>query len=124
MGPISLVQKTSIHKRCSTLKDRDHGNPGHCGSGSDWKRSRENHGAGCGRGHGHGGDPCSESNEYRTLVASIAILSNSVNVMATHMGPGAAGGDNDDDAKPVADDKMKSNAHNSALTKSPKKEKE
>ncbi len=44
-------------------------------------------------------------------------------MMATHMGPGVASS-KEDDAKPVADNKMRSNSCNTALTKNLKKEKE
>ncbi len=44
-------------------------------------------------------------------------------MMATRMGPGAASS-KDDDVKPAADKKMRSNSCNTALTKNPKKEKE
>ncbi len=43
--------------------------------------------------------------------------------MAASMHPKAAS-HNDDDAKPAADDKMRSNSCDSALIKKPKKEKE
>ncbi len=43
--------------------------------------------------------------------------------MAASMHPGAVSQD-DEDAKPAADDKMRSNSRNSALIKNPKKEKE
>ncbi len=105
------------------LQDKDCGYPGCCGGGCDHKRPSANNGAGRERGCGCGGEPCSKSDEYRALVASIATLSNSVNVMATHMGPGTSSSE-DDDAKPTAVNKMKSNTRNSVLTKNLKKEKE
>ncbi len=56
-------------------------------------------------------------------MASITTLSNSVNVMATRLGPSATNSNNDVE-KPAANDKMRSNARNTALIKNPKKEKE
>ncbi len=120
---LSLAQKTSIHKCHLALQDWDRGHPGRRGGGCERKQPRKNRGGGRGCGCGCGGEPHSKRNEYRALVASIATLSNSVNVIATCMGPVAAGS-NDDDTKHAADYKMSSNARNSVLTNKLKKEKE
>ncbi len=120
---LSSAKKTSIRKHHLALQNRDRSNPGRCSGGQDQKRPCENCGTSRGRGCGHSGEPCSKSDEYNALVASIATLSNIFNVIATCMGPGAASS-KDDDVKPAADNKMKSNPHNSALTKNLKKEKE
>ncbi len=103
--------------------DRDHRPPRCRGGGRKHKHTCDDHGHSRGRGCGCGNEPRSKNDEYGALLASVATLSNSINVMVTRMGPGASGIE-DDDAKPAADDKMKSNAHNSALTKNLKKEKE
>ena len=120
---LSSAQKTSIRKRRLALQDRDRRPGSRRGGGRERKRPREARAPGRGRGRGRGNEPRSKSDEYRALVASVATLSNSVNVMAASMHPGAAGHD-DDNAKPAADDKMRSNSRNSALIKNPKKEKE
>ncbi len=80
------------------------------GNGGDRKRQRENQ---------HNRDP--KSTEYHALAASIATLSKNVNVMATHM---SGKSDKDDDAKTAAAGKIASNAKNSTLCKTLKKEKE
>ncbi len=120
---LSSAQKTSIRKRRLALQDRDRRPGSRRGGGRERKRPREARAPGRGRGRGRGNEPRSKSDEYRALVASVATLSNSVNVMAASMHPGAAG-HNDDNAKPAADNKMWSNSRNSALIKNPKKEKE
>ncbi len=120
---LSSAQKTSIRKRRLALQDRDRRPAGRRGGGRERKRPCENRPPGCGHGRGRSNEPRSKSDEYRALVASVATLSNSVNVMAACMHPEAAGYD-EDDAKPAADDKMQSNSRNSALIKNPKKEKE
>ncbi len=110
-----LAQKSSIHKRHTA---------------SNYERSG-NFRVGCG-GHGNGGGDCQHqrknqrncdpnSAEYRALAKSIATLSKNVNVMAAHM---SGRSDKDNDAKPPADGKMAYDAKNSALCKTPKKEKE
>ncbi len=120
---LSSAQKTSIRKRHLALQDRDRRSNSRRGGGRDRKRPRETRAPGRGRGRGHGNEPRSKSEEYHALVASVATLSNSVNVMAARMHPEAAG-NKGDDGKPAADDRMRSNSHNNALTKNPKKEKE
>ncbi len=54
-------------------------------------------------------------------MSSVATLSNSVNKMATRIGPNARD-NNANDVKPPANGKMASNATNSVLTKKFKKE--
>ncbi len=66
-----------------------------------------------------GRDP--KSAQYHALAKSVATLSKNVNIMASHM---SGKSDKDNDPKPAADGKMASNAKNSALCKTPKKEKE
>ncbi len=120
---LSLAQKTSIHKRRLALQDRDRCPASRrCGI-RERKRPCENRAPSRGRGRGRGNEPRSKSKEYHALVASVTTLSNSVNVMAANLHPGTTG-NKDDDAKPAANDKMKSNSCNNALTKNPKKEKE
>ncbi len=114
----SSAQKTSIRKCCLALQDKNCHHPGRHSSGRKRKHPCEKYGHGCGHGCGRGSEPCSKSNEYRALVASIDTLSNSVNVMATCMGPGVTSSE-DDDAKPAANDKMRSNSCNTVLTKNP-----
>ncbi len=88
-----------------------HGGQGACGGGGgNCKCQRQNQ---------RDRDP--KSAEYHALAKSIATLTKNVSVMATHM---SGKSDKDNDAKPAADEKMASNAKNSALCKTPKKEKE
>ncbi len=115
---LSSAQKTSICKRHSGLYDggcRDTGR-----GGSAHKRPHVDPNGGRGHGHGRGRGAGPKSKEYCALAASVATLSQNMNIMAAHMG--ARAGD-DDDAKPAADDKMGANVCNSALCKNPKKEK-
>ncbi len=67
----------------------------------------------------HNRDP--KNSKYCALAKSVATLSENVNVMAAHMS-GKSG--KDKDAKPAADDKLVSNACNSTLCKTLKKEEE
>ncbi len=111
---LSSAQKSSIRKRRqAALPDGD----------GEYKRPRRNptggHSCSRGRGRGRGAGP--RSKEYRALAASVAALSQNVNVMAAHM---SANSGEDDNAKPAASDKMGSNARNSALTKNLRNEKE
>ncbi len=103
---------SSIRKRCAAAECEP------CGS------LRQGHGRGggnsnCQRKNQHNHDP--KSAKYCALVKSVATLSKNVNVMAAHM---SGKYNKDKDAKPAADGKMASNPHNSALCKTPKKEKE
>ncbi len=116
-------RKQVFQKRHLALQDRDCRPASRRSGGRERKRHHENRAPGRGRGRGCGTEPRSKSKEYRALVASVATLSNSVNVMAARMHPEAADHD-EDDAKPAADDKMRSNSRNSALTKNLKKKKE
>ncbi len=109
------AQKSNIHKCCTAADGECHGNRlgghGGCGSGGcDCKCQRENR-RNC--------DP--KSAEYCALAASVATLSKNVNVMAAHM---SGCSDKDDDTKPPTDGKMASNARNSVLCNTSKKEKE
>ncbi len=70
----------------------------------------------CWRENRHYHDP--KSAKYCVLAKSIATLSKNVNVMAAHM---SSKSDKDDDAKPVTDGKMASNAKDSAITKTQKR---
>ncbi len=115
----SSTQKSSIRKRRAATDGERCGNHSggcsRCGGGNggvsgDRKRQHENR---CNH------DP--KSAEYRALAASVATLSQNINVMAVHM---SGRSDEDDDAKPPTNGKMASNAKNSALCKTPKKEKE
>ncbi len=112
---LSSTQKSSIRKRRAEA------------DGARRESCRSGHG---GRAGGGGNRKCQQENcrnkdpksaEYHALAASVATLSKNVNVMAVHM---SGKSDKDDDAKPAADGKMASNAKNSALCKTPKKEKE
>ncbi len=112
---LSSAQKSSIHKHCTAVDDEPcgnrHGGQGACGGGGgNCKCQRQNQ---------RDRDP--KSAEYHALAKSIATLTKNVSVMATHM---SGKSDKDNDAKPAADDKMASNSRNSALCKTPKKEKE
>ncbi len=117
---LSSAQKSSIRQRHAAADGDRRGNRrggrngrgGGYGGGGDCKCQHENW---CNCDHDH------KSAEYCALAASVATLSKNVNVMAAHMG-GCS--DENDDAKLPADGKMASNAKNSALCKTPKKEKE
>ncbi len=112
---LSCTQKSSICKRHTATDGEQH------------KTCHRVHGR---RGRGGGNRKCQHENRhncnpksagYHALVKSVATLSKNVNVMAAHM---SGKYNKDKDAKPAADGKMASNAKNSSLCKTPKKEKE
>lgn len=109
---LSSGQKTSIQKCCQAQHDKE--NPSHCNGSRKHKRPRGECAAGQGHGQGRG---LHSKSAVSALVASVATLSDSVHVMATRMDPSSTS-NNDEDAKPAANNKMKSNVHNSALTRS------